>query len=681
MNTVRFFEIDLDFDGTNDLLAFDKHGNRILPFLNRDNVFIHAPEIARQFPPLHDWMLLCDYNHDGRPDIFTYGLAGITVYENISENHQLAFRLKCEQLNAYYYNGYVNIFAAPTDYPIIEDIDGDGHLDILNFWVLGKFVHHLRNASDDPNVFDFQLVDECWGHFSESADDNGITLFTDCNSKTYNDGTQLRHTGSTMLLHDFDGNGLPDLLLGDMDFPNLILLYNNGTTTDALMTVQDTAFPAPAPIQLFSMPAASLLSLPGQAHPSLIVAPADPTLNKSQDLNNVWKYDYNELLGQYTKTSQAFLQDEMIDVGSGCLPILYDWDEDGLADLFLANFGSFDSISTHNGSNTYHHSASISYYKNVGHLGAPAFQLMSTDFGELKMLNQHALYPTFGDFNGDGLTDLLCGREDGTLMLVPHSRLLGQGGNVTENFQNIDVGKFSTPQYFDLDRDGRKDLIIGNQRGLVGFYRNIAADAAPVFEHITDSLGGIDVRDHDISYYGYSVPCCHRDSQHGTVLFCGSEAGKIFLYKNIDNNVDGLFTQSIISEADDATCNHCTHLLREGIRSGCAVSPLLSEQYPDIIVGNYAGGVSFFAGRTPTQSGVNICTRTNPEWQVFPNPATDHIRIISTANEPIAEIGIFDIEGRLRLKSCESDIYTGQLKPGVYIVEINGNTRLKLVIY
>ena len=241
LNTVRFFEIDLDFDGTNDLLAFDKHGNRILPFLNRDNVFIHAPEIARQFPPLHDWMLLCDYNHDGRPDIFTYGLAGITVYENISENHQLAFRLKCEQLNAYYYNGYVNIFAAPTDYPIIEDIDSDGHLDILNFWVLGKFVHHLRNASDDPNVFDFQLVDECWGHFSESADDNGITLFTDCNSKTYNDGTQLRHTGSTMLLHDFDGNGLPDLLLGDMDFPNLILLYNNGTRGTLLESARTTS--------------------------------------------------------------------------------------------------------------------------------------------------------------------------------------------------------------------------------------------------------------------------------------------------------------------------------------------------------------------------------------------------------------------------------------------------------
>ena len=41
-----------------------------------------------------------DYNHDGMADIFTYGLAGIAVYRNISQD-SLAFELLTDQLTAY----------------------------------------------------------------------------------------------------------------------------------------------------------------------------------------------------------------------------------------------------------------------------------------------------------------------------------------------------------------------------------------------------------------------------------------------------------------------------------------------------------------------------------------------------------------------------------------------------
>ena len=35
LNSVRFSEIDLDLDGVTDLLGFEKHGNRLLPFLRQ----------------------------------------------------------------------------------------------------------------------------------------------------------------------------------------------------------------------------------------------------------------------------------------------------------------------------------------------------------------------------------------------------------------------------------------------------------------------------------------------------------------------------------------------------------------------------------------------------------------------------------------------------------------------
>ena len=43
LNSVRFSEIDLDMDGTLDLLGFEKHGNRLLPFLRVGNDFLYAP--------------------------------------------------------------------------------------------------------------------------------------------------------------------------------------------------------------------------------------------------------------------------------------------------------------------------------------------------------------------------------------------------------------------------------------------------------------------------------------------------------------------------------------------------------------------------------------------------------------------------------------------------------------
>ena len=676
INGVRFSEIDLDLDGVNDLFAFEKHGNRVLPFLRRNDRYVYAPEYARRFPDLHDWVILKDYDGDGQADIFTYGLAGIRVFRNTSDT-ALAFHPATEQLTAFYYNGYVNIYASPDDYLVIDDIDGDGHLDILNFWVLGKYVHHLRNYSNDPETFDFHLESECWGHFEEAADNNTITLNSDCSSKS--DDGHTRHTGSSMLLHDFDHNGLPDILIGDVDYPNLILLYNHGTLQEAHMTGQDTAFPVGNPVHLYSMPVPSLAHLPGQDHPTLLVSPSDPSLAKSQDLNSVWRYDYDSLLQQYTLSNTAFLQEEMIDIGSGCHPVLYDWNGDGLTDLFLANYGSYDSSHLVNGFLNSFFSSSIHYYQNVGTFQQPAFQLQDTDFGKLKSLNLKALHPTFGDFDGDGQTDMLCGQEDGTLLVVPHQRLISGSGTITENYQSIDAGKFSTPVFFDLDHDGRNDLIIGNQRGLLSYYRNIGTTTNPIFTRITDTLGGVDVRNAEQSYYGYSVPCLYRDSLNGTTLFCGSEQGLVFYYKDLDGHLDGLFTaKGALWESKDADCQYCASPLREGRRVGAAIASLDNDAKPEAIVGNYAGGVAYLQGRTPVMHHASVPSGHTPAFSIYPNP-TENILHIRSEYNPVESVVVYDMFGKLLLHSHDNILHLESLPNGVYILEINHSTRIKAV--
>lgn len=678
MNSVRISEIDLNGDQVNDLFVFEKHGNRCLTFLRVDNRFEYAPEYAHYFPPLHDWVILKDFNNDGKPDIFTYGLAGITVYKNISTDKP-QFELLTEQLQAYYYNGYVNIYASPDDYLVIEDIDHDGHLDILNFWVLGKFVHHLRNQSDNPELLDFRLMNECWGHFEEAADNNTITLFSDCDHKSDTHNESVRHTGSSMLLHDFDGNGLPDLLLGDVDAPNLYLLYNNGTLSDARMTQMDTAFPAGAPVHLYSMPAPSMIFQSNNEHPTLIISPSDPSLTKSNDKSSVWRYDYNAQIQQYTLSNTAFLQEDMIDVGSGAHPILYDWDNDGRTDLFIANYGCFDSAKVVNGFLQSDFSSSIQYYQNKGTSQMPVFELSDADFGRLRTRNYQALYPAFGDFDADGLTDMLCGQKDGTLTLITHQQITDGNGLIIDHYGDIDVGAYSTPTFFDLDRDGRKDLIIGNQRGLLSYYQNIGTCGLAVFQKITDTLGGVDVRDFTQSYFGYSVPCFHRDEAQGTTLFCGNEQGKILYYKHIDNNIDGNFTfQSEIWESRNAECDYCATPIREGRQSGVGIGYLDGDNYPDLITGNWAGGLTYYTGRRPVLHGVSVEGEKEKACLIQPNPTCGHVHCLLPEGE-ITHVCLYDLCGRILLSATTGEIDLTNIPAGLYVIEINHSIRKKIV--
>lgn len=675
LNSVHFSEIDLDLDGISDLLGFEKHGNRLLPFLRRGNGYEYAPQYSRCFPDLHDWVILYDYNGDGRQDIFTYGLASIRVFENVSED-TLAFQLVTDALQAYYYNGYTNIYASPDDYLVVDDVDGDGYLDILNFWVLGRYVHQLRNAANNGEPFDFRLENECWGHFEEAADNNVITLFSDCGMKSGDDHT--RHTGSSMFLHDFDDNGLPDLLLGDVDSPYNILLYNHGTFTDARMTEQDTAYPASMPIHLYSMPAASFVTLPGQEMPSLVVSPSDPSLTKSQDLNSVWVYDYDTLLQQYTLSQTDFLQGEMADMGSGCHPVLYDFDGDGLLDLFVGNYGQFDSAKTVNGWLTSYFSSSVSYYRNTGNASSPVFTLQTRDFGNLRALGILALHPTFGDFDGDGLSDMLCGNEDGTLVLVPHQRLLTGEGTLTTSFSGIDVGEWSAPQYFDLDGDGKRDLVIGNRRGLLSYYRNIGSET-PLFQKITDTLGGVDMRDFTQSYFGYSVPCFCRDAQHGTVLFCCGEQGEVAYYKQIDGNLTGVFEKAESNMVE--TIGGDAIPFKEGRRVAAAVADLTGDGRPELLLGNYAGGAAFFKGSIPP-AHTSIAQRERPTVHVWPNPTNGVVHV--ECEQKIETVTIYNIFGQIVKEFHPQKYYTmpldlSSLSAGIFLVNINNNYVTKVV--
>jgi hypothetical protein len=689
INSIRFSSIDLNQDGIKDLFGFEKHGNRILPFIwnNNTETYHYAPEYIHCFPKLHDWVILKDYNNDGKEDIFTYGLAAIQVYKQTSTDN-LQFSLVTDQLQSFYYNGNVNIFCSPDDYLAIEDFDSDGDLDIVNFWILGKYVHFQKNRSmelfGNADSLKFTLSDECWGAFSEGADNNSITLFSHCQDKEWDpvfDPT--RHMGSSLQGIKGTQDTLFDILIGDVDYPDLIFLKNGGTKDSALMVSQTNQFPNTTdPIRQFSMPVASFVDLDHDGINELLSSPSDPSLTKSEDLNSVWKYNFNNDEETYVLESKSYIQNQTIDVGSGAYPVFFDWNMDGLQDLFIANYGSYDSSHYVNGFLQSFYASSISYFQNTGTTNNPSFQLITNDFGSLKQFNYLALYPAFADMDQNGTIDLLCGNSDGTLLFFPNQNatgLLPLLGIPQINYQNISVNNFSTPQLFDLDHDGDSDLLIGNRRGEIAYYQNTGSINNYTFLFVTSTLGNVDVRDINISYFGYSVPQFIRINGI-TYLFCSGEQGEIYLFKDIDGNLEGSFTRdySLVE-----TIQNSPFLIDEGIRSGIAVSDLNHDNMVDIMVGNWAGGVSFFQGSEPIQVSV---PKYENEISIYPNPARDYF-IIKTQNGAIYNGVVYSAMGQLlkviKGTGNESVIPCSELSSGIYIlrIEIEGEIiTIKLMI-
>jgi hypothetical protein len=680
INSVFFSQIDLNLDGVSDFIAFEKHGDKILPFINigtnTQPHFVYAPEYKYRFPKLHDWVILKDFNNDGKQDIFTYNdLGGIRVFENIS-NQELAFKLVADPIKSNQYGHNVNIFTSPDDYLGIADINGDGKLDILNFFVFGKYVHLHKNISGNHDFFNYTLADTCWGKFAEAADNNTITLFSDCKRKSTKE-TNPKHVGSSIYIFDFNDDGLQDIVIGDVDFPELILLINGGTKEEALMVSQTSDFPnAQNPVHLYSMPAVSTMDFWSTTKPDLFVSPSDPSLTKSEDLNSVWHYHFDTELNDYVLKTKSFLQEDMIDVGSGAVPVLYDWRGTGVLDLFIANYGSFDSAKLELGGLKSHYSSSITYYKNAGTSNNPKFEWVTSDFGDLKKYGFVALHPTFADLNGDGKIDLLCGNRDSTLIFFENTAPAGelpQFKMPVTKYQNINIGMpFSAPQLFDIDRDGTLDLIIGNRRGTLTYYKNEGTNQNPNFQRITSNFGNVDVRDINFHFFGHSTPCFFRHNDE-TLLLCGSLQGELYLFSNIDNNLAGDFT---LLEKIAETVQNKTYKINEGTRVAAAIADITDDNKPDLFIGNWAGGVSFFKGSEPHIN--KISEKELNDILVYPNPTMGELRITNYELR-ITGVEIYDVFGRRqkaesRMQNAEEEefltINISNLATGFYFVKI-----------
>ena len=199
----------------------------------------YAPQYETAFPKISNWILLIDYNRDGKKDIFTYTPSGIKVFNNISTD-KLAFQLVIDPIYSTGYSGKINLYVNATDIPAIVDIDNDGDYDIVTFDSSGNFAFYHKNFSienyKNANILEFKRVGDCWGgFFKEHFDD--LIFNQDCGQnpiplddpfKTQK-ASKVLHSGNSMLLLDLNGDGLKDVLFGHITKNKVASIINTGT--------------------------------------------------------------------------------------------------------------------------------------------------------------------------------------------------------------------------------------------------------------------------------------------------------------------------------------------------------------------------------------------------------------------------------------------------------------------
>jgi hypothetical protein len=664
LNAPQFNQLDLNNDGVPDLVVFDRSGNKLLTFIRSagDGEWEHHPEYQAGFPEMHDWMLLRDYNRDGKVDLFTSAGNGISVYKNTGfSGGQLEFELISPLLFSDYGNGNLNLFVSLVDLPAINDVDGDGDLDILTFYILGTCLEYHRNFSQElygnSDSLVFKLESDNWGHFTEDALTNQVVLNDTCNNRG------KRHSGSTLLLDDIDHDGDGDLMLGDISYPELLTLINEPQGSTDIIIPTPSTYPAQFDeyaVELF--PAAFKILANQDTLPDLVIAPntEDQSANSARlcKMYSTVSENFN-----FTGSAQTFLSDEMVDVGRSAYPVLTDLDNDGDADLLIGNFGEFEPSVIPMADGNYR--AFLTLFINSGTAQSPQFEFNSNDVGDLRSLNLKHLAPAIGDLNGDGRKDIVIGRLDGTLIFLSNSSaVIPFQYELEEGFFNqIDVGEYATPALSDMNRDGKLDLLIGNKAGYFQLYLNSGTAEQATFSSTPEALkfGAAETIDERISNNGFSAPFIW-EKPDSTYLFSGSEGGTIYSWKFDPANLT-----AVLDKPDSTVSN-----LDEGSTSTGTLFDFNSDGLPELITGNRRGGLTFYQGEFPTAVS-SVSQRSN--LKVFPNPASTQITLSGLPVSGVVTISILDLQGRAVYSGTSSglgvlDLAIHAFFPGIYFLTI-----------
>ena len=632
LNFLQVSDIDLNYDGIMDLFVFDRTGDKVSTFINGGTAntvdYTYDHQYVSKFPKLDSWALLRDYNCDGKMDIFTHTNLGIQVFKNDGDAlNGLHFTLAKHTLYSYYIDGtppsnYLNLYVTSTDIPAIYDVDNDGDIDVLTFDFAGSKMQWNKNFS--------------------------LENYGTCDSLNY-----------FMLV---------DECFGDFEEN----FSNNSVTLDvcsASQHIPDTLQTNDFRSSRHSGSCTLCADLNGDTLRDLILG--DISFGNITFLENGGTLQMADMIAQQTS-----FPNNTTPVSAPIFPCSFyvDVNNDSVRDLLVSPNANTCSISD----------KSLWWYKNTNTDDSAHFEFQQMNFLQNEMIEvSEGAYPSFVDFNSDGLTDIIIGNygyPDNGCVYTSKLTALKNIGTFTQpkfelfskdyaslgalNLQNL------VPAFGDLDGDNDKDMIIGASDGRIYYYQNVAAPGLTANYSLNNSLFS------GMLFGQYCAPQLIDVNRDGKLdILSGRSNGKLNYYKNIGTITNPIFSadsanyffgnvnvippnvtngfsfpcmfennghyELLVGSANgkiyhysniDNNLNGSFVLLDstfqdmyEGLRCALAVSDINNDTQLDLIVGNYSGGVSFFIGDSLAGTQKLVSLSLNNEIKLYPNPAKEQL--------------------------------------------------------
>jgi len=366
-----------------------------------------------------------DYDGDGDMDLFwgDFFEPGMLLIENVGATCSTpSFQVEPVVLGA------ASILTSGYNAPAPIDLDQDGDLDFL-MGVLGGAFNPIKTSAD--NFYHWERT--------------GPGAF-ELRTKRFLDGLDL---GSETLPVpvDLDGDGDLDLVVGNKidpvaaDAGRLAVFTNEGTKTAPSYRWTDT----------------------WQIADAYHLAPAFGDIDGDGDLDmllGTWNQDVLFFRNQGSARAPRWVKDEAGTIRpprvSQAAPALADIDGDGDLDLFIGQANG-----------------AITFYRNEGTPRAPRFTLVSERLDDIRVGRRSV--PAVVDVDGDGLLDLVIGREERGAVTYRNAGTATAPRFVEHKDFSLPLPPLSSPAFADVTGDGVVDVLSGTASGGVALYRGRTA--------------------------------------------------------------------------------------------------------------------------------------------------------------------------------------------------------------
>lgn len=474
--------VDINGDGKPELFVQERPGE-LMMFERVNNEWVWRTDKYQNLE-IGEWYRFVDIDGDKLPDLFGEMLTGyIRAWHNTGTRTEPKFVPIGDTIRSA--DGQA-IAADRQNILNAVDIDCNGKLDLFIGKVQGVVDRYEQDGKSPDGAPRFRLLEENWqGIEVLGPEATGGSLMRTDTAMVEGDvpfataTSTRRHGANTLTFADINGHGILDLFWGDFFEEGLLRFENTGTCAQPNLTGTPARFPIGKPVLSSGYNAPTFADIDGDGNIDLVVGVLGGAYEPGRtSIDNLY------LVQQRPKDTWTITTKRLIptvDVGAESAPTLADVNGDGMLDLIIGS-----KVSPKDGQ-----TGTVTWFENTGSKTAPAFR----ERGVLSMRGDYNYAPAMADIDGDGLVDMIVGTWRDRLQWYRNTGTTTAPAWTMKDTALVTItrGTNSTPSFGDLNGDGLLDLVIGEASGTINLYKNVGTKTAPKFELVSDNFQNIKV--------------------------------------------------------------------------------------------------------------------------------------------------------------------------------------------